>query len=219
MLAGRCLPPIERSSPFHQVPVATFFNIPRRYIRSNMQLGDSPASSPNEDSKPSLTRNLRKSNRINDAKGSPTSHPQPREALQSPDSTSPQSLKKKLATLREEPNGEQPSKQGNPQELPSPTSATSLTSGEHSPQVCLCQPEPKIPRPRNGESFGLSSLCSALFHLKRRGVTRGEQRAHSLFVGSKVQAQQAADTQSLFSIYPLSSTPPTRNHQGESRPQ
>ncbi|KAH0553450.1 hypothetical protein GP486_006480 [Trichoglossum hirsutum] len=35
-----------------------------------------------------------------------------------------------------------------------------LLSKDSASQVCLCQPEPKIPRPRNGESCPLSSIRS-----------------------------------------------------------
>ncbi|KAL5114851.1 slightly ste11-like protein [Pleosporales sp. CAS-2024a] len=74
MLASRVLPPIVRpSSPSPPSPVATFFNVPRRYVRSNMQVGDTPQVSPIDDVKRS--RSLRKSNRLHDTKATPTSSP------------------------------------------------------------------------------------------------------------------------------------------------
>jgi hypothetical protein len=153
MLASRVLPPIIRpSSPPLPSPVATFFNVPRRYVRSNMQVGDSPSASMIEDAKRS--RNLRKSNRIHDVRPVPTSSPLQRtkeEEFPSPSLNSPRSTKKRLAPLEEVITGEELDT-SSPTELRSPRSATSNGSGELSPHVCLCQPEPKIPRPRNGES-------------------------------------------------------------------
>jgi hypothetical protein len=160
MLASYVLPPILRPSPPpHPSPVATFFHVPRRYVRSNMQVGDSPSNSPTDDGKRS--RNLRKSNRIHDAKSSPTSSPMQRtkeEELPSPTIVSPRSTpKKRLAALEEVVNEDDSKDVDSPTDIRSPRSATSHGSGEPSPHVCLCQPEPKIPRPRNGES---PFLCS-----------------------------------------------------------
>jgi hypothetical protein len=152
MLASRVLPPIVRPSPPPPGPVATFFHVPRRYVRSNMQVGDTPSSSPIDDVKRS--RNLRKSNRIHDAKSTPTSSPMQRtkeEELPSPAAISPRSTKKRLASLEEEGTGEESIDTGSPTDVRSPSSATFNGSGEPSQHVCLCQPEPKIPRPRNGK--------------------------------------------------------------------
>jgi hypothetical protein len=153
MLASRVLPPITRpSSPPHTSPVATFFNVPRRYVRSNMQIGASPSTSTIDD--PKHSRNLRKSNRIHDVRAVPTSSPLQRtkeEELPSPALNSPRSTKKRLAPLEEVTAGEEPDTTS-PTELRSPRSVASNGSVELSPHVCLCQPEPKIPRPRNGES-------------------------------------------------------------------
>lgn len=157
MLAGRLLPPIVRpsssrpSSPTPQSPVATFFNVPRRYVRSSMQVGDTSPTSSTDDVKRS--RSLRKSNRIHDSKSGPTSSPLQRtkgEKLPSPAADSPRSTKKRSTHLEETINGDE-SETTSPTEMRSPHSAMSKGSGEPSPHVCLCQPEPKIPRPRNGE--------------------------------------------------------------------
>lgn len=164
MLASLVVPPFERSlSPHLQAPVATFFNIPRRYVRSNMQIGDTPSRSPPDDTKPA--RRLRKSTRLHDARSTPTSNPYTKEEdHSSPTMTSPQLAKKRLATLQEVINGEDAVyNNSSSMDLQSPQSATSNASGDLSPQVCLCQPEPKIPRPRNGKSFRSVSLCSASF--------------------------------------------------------
>ena len=154
MLASRVLPPIIRpSSPQPPTPVATFFHVPRRYIRSNMQVGDSLSNYPIEDVKHS--RSLRKSSRIHDARSTPTSSPMQRtkeEELLSPALTSPRSTRKRLSTLEEAMNREESFNLNSPTDIRSPHSVTSAGSGEVSPHVCLCQPEPKIPRPRNGKS-------------------------------------------------------------------
>ena len=42
----------------------------------------------------------------------------------------------------------------------SSSSSKSSSSKEYNVQFCLCQPDPKIPRPRNGPLSSLSSLCS-----------------------------------------------------------
>jgi hypothetical protein len=180
MLASCVLPPIIRpSSPPHPSPVATFFHVPRRYVRSNMQVGDSPSNSPTDDGKRS--RNLRKSNRIHDAKSTPTSSPMQRtkeEELPSPTAVSPRSTtKKRLAPLEEVVNEDESMDVGSPTDIRSPRSATSHGSGEPSPHVCLCQPEPKIPRPRNGESV---PLCPQIRSFAIGGVTWIEQRMCSL---------------------------------------
>jgi hypothetical protein len=154
MLASRVLPPIVRPSPPPPPsPVATFFHVPRRYVRSNMQLSDTPQSSSIDYVKRS--RNLRKSNRIHDARLTPTSSPSQRakeEEFPSPVLASPQLTRKRLGPLEETVNGEDQGESSSPTDTRSPPSATSTGSGELPQHVCLCQPEPKIPRPRNGES-------------------------------------------------------------------
>jgi hypothetical protein len=158
MLASRVLPPIVRPpSPSPPTPVATFFHVPRRYVKSNMQVGDTPSNHSVEDVKRS--RNLRKSNRIHDARPTPTSSPMQRtkeEDLTSSALTSPPSIRKRLVPLEEVTNGEGSVETGTSADIRSPSSATSNGSGEPCQHVCLCQPEPKIPRPRNGK---LRLLC------------------------------------------------------------
>jgi hypothetical protein len=165
MLASRVLPPpiVRPQSPSPRSPVATFFNVPRRYVRSNMQVGDATSGPSLDDVKRS--RNLRKSNRIQDAKPTPTSSPLQRtkeENLPSPTLTSPQSTKKRLAPHEEAVNGEDVVDTNSPTDMRSPRSPISNGSGDLSSHVCLCQPEPKIPRPRNGESFN-SLFANAFF--------------------------------------------------------
>ena len=171
MLASRVLPPIARSSPpLPPTPVATFFNIPRRYVRSNMQVGDNPSDAPMDDGKPS--RSLRKSSRITDSRSAPTSSPVERAKqaeLQSPTVTSPRSSKKWLAPLVEVVETQEADEQGSLPDDRAPPSATSTGSPDFSGHVCLCQPEPKIPRPRNGKPDFF--LCSPFRSTRLGGVT------------------------------------------------
>jgi len=186
MLASRVLPPVVRpSSPSPPAPVATFFHVPRRYVRSNMQVGGSLSNSPTDDAKPS--RSLRKSNRIQDVRSAPTSNPTQRskeDGLPSTALTSPRSTRKRVASLEEVINEEDSRDQTSPTDLRSPRSATSTQSGEFSPHVCLCQPEPKIPRPRNGKSCTpLSSDGS----FQNGWCDSDGQRKHSLFADGAPQ--------------------------------
>jgi hypothetical protein len=143
MLASRVLPTIP---PLPLTPVATFFSVPRRYVKSNMQVGDNSPQSPMDDAKPS--RNLRNSSRINEGRSAPTIQ---KEEPPSPAVASPRTTRKRLSSLVEVA---EPEESGSPvEERPLP-SATSAGSPDFSGHVCLCQPEPKIPRPRNGESDG-----------------------------------------------------------------
>ncbi|KAF2257241.1 hypothetical protein BU26DRAFT_39295 [Trematosphaeria pertusa] len=149
MLASRVLPPILRTPPPPAPPVATFFNIPRRYVKSNMQVGDNASRSPTEDVQ--SPRTLRKSSRIHELRSASTSSPVQRtkeQELPSSDSSSPTSGKKRVASY-DEVNGAETVDGDSPTDPRPPPSASSTGSGELSGSVCLCQPEPKIPRPRN----------------------------------------------------------------------
>ncbi|KAF2005317.1 hypothetical protein P154DRAFT_357684 [Amniculicola lignicola CBS 123094] len=138
MLASRVLPPIYRPPP-PPPPVATFYNIPRRYHRSS-NMDDTRA-----------LRSLRKSNRAIDPHKAPMSnpaqdskeHPSPLPSLSSPRVT-----RKRVASLEGERKTDA-DHANNMSDSKVPQSASSTGSGEHSGHVCLCQPEPKIPRPRN----------------------------------------------------------------------
>jgi hypothetical protein len=155
MLASRILPPLLRSS--SNPPVATFYNIPRRYVKSNMQVGDdsSHPSTENVDS----SRNLRKSIRIQDSRIMRTSSPihcTKEEDFPTSTSTSPCATKKRLSTSFDvEVNGRETIDSDSPIDSRAHRSASSTEYGELSEHVCLCQPEPKIPRPRNGRSYFL----------------------------------------------------------------
>jgi len=162
MLAGRVLPPILQAPPPHSSvpPVATFFNIPRRYVRSNMQVGDNASlHSPMEDME--SPRSLRKSSRIHELRSfaptSPVQHAKEAQ-LPSPASSSPRSSKKRIASFDIEANGAMAMESDSSTDHRVPASASSTGSGELSGHVCLCQPEPKIPRPRNGKSDSFFSL-------------------------------------------------------------
>jgi hypothetical protein len=150
MLASRVLPPIVLPFPLPPIPVATFFIVPRRNVKSNMQVGDNSPQSSVDEAKPS--RNLRKSSRINESRSAPISNPAERvqkEEPLSPAVVSPKTAKKRLPSFVEVAEAEE---SGSPLEERPPPSATSAGSPDFSGHVCLCQPEPKIPRPRNGES-------------------------------------------------------------------
>ncbi|KAF2036037.1 hypothetical protein EK21DRAFT_96032 [Setomelanomma holmii] len=116
----------------------------------NLKFPPGLLNSPTDDVKPS--RNLRKSSRIHDSRSTPISNPVQRtkeEDLPSPSVTSPRSTRNRVASLDETINGHDIVETNSLIESRSPQSATSTGSGEVSPHVCLCQPEPKIPRPRN----------------------------------------------------------------------
>jgi hypothetical protein len=173
MFASRVLPPIQ-SPPSPPLPVATFFNVPRRYVKSNMQVGgDSMAASPTDDSKP--PRSMRKTSRAHnnnnnnnniprsatapDADGRAEQDSEPPSPVASPrlPSKRPSSLAYKVTADDLADGANSP-----PNEAKTPPSTTSSGAGANGggpasvdfpTSVCLCQPEPKIPRPRNGESF------------------------------------------------------------------
>ena len=161
MLASRVLPPIVRTSPLSsQPPVAIFFHMHRRYVKSNMQVGDDSPVSPTDDAKP--LRSLRKSSRIHETRSAPTSNPtaegsSKEEQPISPASSSPRTTRKRIASLIEVHEREDCNSPIDDMPPPSATSATAVGSPDFSGHVCLCQPEPKIPRPRNGES--MTFLC------------------------------------------------------------
>ncbi|KAF2639418.1 hypothetical protein P280DRAFT_481549 [Massarina eburnea CBS 473.64] len=163
MLASRVLPPISHRSTALQVqdplpsvsipPVATFFNIPRRYVRSNMQVADNASShSQMEDPKSLSPRSLRKSSRIHELRSASTSSPADRSSkddlLPSGANSLSRATRKRYASFGDDPNGTDSGGES-PGDPMLPASASSTGSGELPGHVCLCQPEPKIPRPRN----------------------------------------------------------------------
>lgn len=160
MLASRVLPPIRSSSP-PSTPVATFFSVPRRYVKSSMQVGDDNLRSPIEDGTPG--RSLRKSSRIQTPKTVPDSSSVQRTKVEEqPTPPSPRVARKRNTSLETDGNAEESVESESPTDVKTPASAVSTGSGELSPHVCLCQPEPKIPRPRNGEFVILCSLSRRL---------------------------------------------------------
>jgi hypothetical protein len=173
MFASRVLPPIQ-SPPSPPLPVATFFNVPRRYVKSNMQVGgDSMAASPTDDSKP--PRSMRKTSRAHNNNNNNNNNNIPRSAT-APDAdgraeqdseppspvASPRLPSKRPSSLAYKVTADDLADGANrpPNEAKTPPSTTSSGANGGGPasvdfptSVCLCQPEPKIPRPRNGESF------------------------------------------------------------------
>ena len=139
MLTSLVLPPLLPASP---PPVATFFNIPRRYVKSNMQIGNDTSHSPMD---VDFGRQLRKSSRILEARTTPTLSPVQHTKEEAP--------RKRIASFDVGVNGAGSVDGDSPTDSRVPTGAPSAGSGELSGHVCLCQPEPKIPRPRNGKSI------------------------------------------------------------------
>lgn len=161
-MASCVLPPI-RSSPPLLPPVVTFFSVPRRYVKSNMQVGDDSLQSPAEDSRSG--RNLRKSTRIQIPRSAPnTSDVQRTKEEEQPTPASPLVARKRNPSLDFDENTEE-SVKNELTNVKTPASASSTGSGDLSPHVCLCQPEPKIPRPRNGEFIILCLLSQWLGRL------------------------------------------------------
>ena len=161
------------SSPPPPVSVVTFFNVPRRYVKTSMEGGDKIPASPVDDSKSKPSRNLPKSSRILETRSAPTlSSAAERTKKEEPTlsaSTSSQATRKRLASLVEVPGrGESAS---SAEEVPS-RSATSTTaaSPDYVGHVCLCQPEPKIPRPRNGKHAFVPLSVEGVFPIRTVGI-------------------------------------------------
>jgi hypothetical protein len=156
MFASRVLPPIR--TPSSPPPVATFYNVPRRYVKSNMQVGGDTMAATIEDGK--AMRSTRKNSKIqiprSVAAPSPDGHA--KEGDSPSPVASPRAIKKRNASLGYEINGDELVDSGSPTEIGTPVSVSSTGAGDFPASVCLCQPEPKIPRPRNGKSsYSLSS--------------------------------------------------------------
>ena len=153
MLASRVLQPVVQSSPpLHPLPIATFFSVPRRYIKSTMRVQPVSPQSPIDDAKPS--HNLRKSSRIQETRStlmidSATELNHKEESMLA-GASSVRSTRRRPSSLVEISEGEE---SASPTDEKPPASATSTiaVSPDFAGHVCLCQPEPKIPRPRNGE--------------------------------------------------------------------
>lgn len=166
MLASRTLPPIPFRSP-NPPPVATFVNIPRRYTRTRMPLtNDAP---PQEMEGVSTSPRQRRSDRIsgNSATSSVDVARRSRDG-KAPSSalSSPRAARKRTSSDEEDPHAIGSDHESSVLDPKPPHSTSSIASGELSGHICLCQPEPKIPRPRNGE-FALFFI-SGINPLKRR---------------------------------------------------
>lgn len=156
MLASRTLPPITSRSP--SPPIATFVNIPRRYYKAKMQATDVASGSKMQDVQPAS--NTRKSSRINDSPSSDVENSAQRSAASKGPTSAPLlPLAPRKRTASVGANGTS-FEVGDSPTNSRPGSATSTGSGEISGHICLCPPEPKIPRPRNGKSalFVISDL-------------------------------------------------------------
>lgn len=159
MLASRTLPPIYPRSP-PSPPLAIFRSIPRRYVKSNMRAGEH--ASPRTE-KIQSSRQLRKDSKAIDTSTESTLSPVRRTSefhgpIYAP--SSPRLTRKRAAPFEEDVEGLIFDDEGSPTDIRAPQSASSTGSGELLGHVCLCQPEPKIPRPRNGKS-DLFFICDA----------------------------------------------------------
>jgi hypothetical protein len=169
MFASRVLPPI-RTPPSPPPPVATFFNVPRRYVKSNMQVGGDTTTTTTEDAK--AMRTMRKSSRIHIPRSmtAPGADGHVKEGESPSPTASPRMVaRKRHASIGYEVNGDEMIEGGSPEDMKTPASATSSGPGDFSATVCLCQPEPKIPRPRNGE-FNSSLFQHGSVDDPRRGA-------------------------------------------------
>jgi hypothetical protein len=173
MLANRYLPPpVSRLVP---LPVATFYNIPRRYNRLSMSATTSITTMEDVHS----TRTLRKGSRMTNSQ--PTSPVEAKEqSLPLPVPVSPRAAPKRDSSFDVEVNGEELARKSSvdAKDLPS---ASSTGSGELPSHVCLCQPEPKVPRPRNGKSESIIFFVIPDSYMRER-VDGGEGQRERLFV-------------------------------------
>ena len=83
--------------------------------------------------------------------------------------------------------------------------------------VCLCQPDPKIPRPRNGtcQTFVRISYLSSPFRLL---LLQMHPVAFTAFISFACLIDTpTANTGALYSVYPLSSTLSRSSHRAKSR--
>lgn len=208
MLASRVLPPILRSPP--PPPVATFFNIPRRYVKSNMNVGEDASRSPMEDVRSS--RNLRKSNRAHDMRSSSISSQGQHandEQLPSPAVSSPRATKKRLVSLDDlaGDSNDEDHLMSHTRKSSADISVSSAGSVDSSGHVCLCQPEPKIPRPRNGMSFILPNVKktnqNGLHDTRQRNLSLSTSMLHQPLI--------------LCSFYPLSAASSALHRRQQSR--
>jgi hypothetical protein len=87
--------------------------------------------------------------------------------------SSPKVARKRTSSSEDDPNSMGSDHEGSLVDSKPPHGTTSIIPGELSGHICLCQPEPKIPRPRNGE-FALFFI-SGINSLKRRMSLRTKQ--------------------------------------------
>lgn len=160
MLASRTLPPLFRSPPPPPPPpVVTFYNIPRRYERSaRTTMTDISEQAVVRDDKPA--RYTRGANRSY----TPRSMLSPRAAQHStnmgppsPAQLSPGRIltRKRAQSLVDELDVD--SRSSGDESFVDSRNGQTAPSGNLPDHVCLCQPEPKIPRPRNGKSDPLTA--------------------------------------------------------------
>ncbi|KAF2749051.1 hypothetical protein M011DRAFT_323837 [Sporormia fimetaria CBS 119925] len=152
MLASRTLPPIASLAsprPDHHPPplaanqsVVSFTYVPRQYTKTKMRTASGSLVEETQ-----LSPRLRKSTRVNDFRASGAPSPVDRIKNEGPTSAplSPRSSRKRAAPLATGLNGVDFEDADSPVDSRHPYSATGDIPG----QMCMCLPEPKIPRPRN----------------------------------------------------------------------
>lgn len=169
-----------------------------------MQISDDNLQPSIDDGK--TGRNLRKSTRIQIPRSAPdrSSVERDKEDEQSTPS-SPRGARRKNRLPEADQKAEQNIESDSPTDVKTPASTPSTGSGDLSPHVCLCQPEPKIPRPRNGESDILCSLSRWLVRLgwlvalpNSENPILGQRKSCSLCVA---QFSSAADSFVAFILY------------------
>ena len=97
-------------------------------------------------------RQLRRSSRANETRTKSTTSPVEAKQLPSPEEQPPKFSKKRAASPIRAVNGFGRSHSNSPIGFSSSQNSQVIGTADLSGHVCLCQPEPKIPRPRNGMS-------------------------------------------------------------------
>lgn len=123
--------------------------MPRRYVKSSSQVGDDTTAQAMGDEE--APRTAPRAARVR-APAKPKFYEETEEETRQEEKTSPQTRSKRLATLFEDGGPDEES--ASPADTPRSATSTG-SSPEYAGYVCLCQPEPRIPRPRNGE-FNIS---------------------------------------------------------------
>lgn len=157
MLTSRVLPPILQLHATPQLITSTsrrdeIAQEPRMSTDGhwkNSEKGEKRATSPCRPSKTMLTRSVSSASPARQSKGTPSLSSQ----------TSPARItRKRAASLLDTADSKARAEEHSPPSSRESNGVPSVGPGEFAEHVCLCQPEPKIPRPRNGEPL-FNFLC------------------------------------------------------------